>query len=186
MSWKFAGIIFKNECRGSYPDLLKRLQVNYCHSAEGFTFSDAIARQNESIAVASVGACTMLLHHFLPYDCSYEAGKEGRLDEILGQMSEDGDIMNFIIDGVSETYCFSLFVKGKRVRRRAVEPGKVWCDEGVPLDSEALVAAGKNSTAGVFTVCENETKLVAVVEAFLGLSFQELVNSDQPLFHFFL
>ena len=190
MSWKFAGISFKKAYQTSYPDLLKRLGVKYTQSAGGFSFSDAIDRANQATALGGVNAHTMLLHPLLPYDCAYEPDVEGRLDAILAALSLEGDILNYIIDGVSGTYCFSLFSKGIRTRRWATEPGKVWCDEGEPVSGEAPAvsqpAATEPALPALFAMSEDEAHLFAVWEAFIGVSFQELVRDDTSLFHFFL
>ena len=185
MSWKFAGIIFKKNYKTAYPELLKQLEVKYSQSAEGFTFADAISRENQATALGQVNDNTLLLHHFLPYDCSYEPGAEGRLDELLMPLSIESDIMNYIVDGVSGTYCFSLFSDGKRVRRWAAEPGKIWCNEGKPVDQE-ISSVSKNAPPDIFSMSEDEAHLFAVWEAFAGIPFQKLVQDDAPLFHFFL
>jgi len=186
MSWKFAGIIFKKNYNAAYPELLKQLGVKYNQSAAGFTFADAVNRENRATALGQVHGNTLLLHHFLPYDCSYEPGSEGLLDELLLPLSLDGNIMNYIVDGVSGTYCFSLFSAGKRIRRWAAEPGKVWCDEGEPAPSETFSVLKNDSPIDIFSMNEDESRLFAVWEAFAGISFQELAQDDTPLFHFFL
>jgi hypothetical protein len=190
MSWKFAGIIFKKDYRGSYPDLLNRLGIEFNQSAEGFTFSDAISRENQATALGFVNDSTLLLHHLIPYDCSYEPGESGRLDGVLEALSLEADIMNYIIDGVSGTYCFSVFSGGKRIRRWAVEPGKVLCNEGEPVAGEAATITRNpsidDSLPDIFAMSEDETHIFAVWEAFLGVSFQELVQSETGMFEFFL
>lgn len=186
MSWKFAGIIFKKNYKTTYPELLKQLEVQYSQSAEGFTFADAISRENQATALGQVNDNTLLLHHFLPYDCSYEPGAEGRLDDLLIPLSSEGDIMNYIVDGVSGTYCFSLFSAGKRIRRWAAEPGKTWCNEGNTMEYETSSAFKTDSPLDIFSMIEDEARLFAVWEAFTGISFQKLVQDDAPLFHFFL
>jgi len=190
MSWKFAGIIFKKDYRGSYPNLLDRLGVEFYQSAEGFTFSHAINRENQATALGFVNGNTMLLHHLLPYDCSYEPGRSGPLDGVLEALSLEADIMNYIIDGVSGTYCFSVFSGGKRIRRWAVEPGNVLCDEGEPVAAEAAtITRGPSiddSLPDIFAMSEDEAHIFAVWEAFLGVSFQELVQSETGMFEFFL
>lgn len=190
MSWKFAGIIFKKDYKDSYPDLLERLEVKYFRSAEGFSFSNAISRENQAVALGRVNGNTMLLHHLIPYDCSYEPEGEGRLDNILASLSLQEDIMNYIIDGVSGTCCFSLFSKGVRIRRWATGPGKVWCNEGKLVKGEEPAvyknAMADNPLPDIFAMSEDEAHLFAVWEAFLGVSFQELVQNDAPLFQFFL
>ena len=190
MSWKFAGMTFKKDYQAAYPDLLKRLEVKYSRSAVGFSFSDAIGRENQATALGHVNGHTMLLHHFLPYDCSYEPGVESRLDAMLASLSLEGDILNYIIDGVSGTYCFSLFSKGVRTRRWATEPGKVWCNEGEPVSGEApavsKLTATENALPAIFVMSEDEAHLFAVWEGFTGVSFQDLVQDDTPIFQFFL
>jgi|GEM_PF-1915165 len=190
MSWKFAGIIFKEDYQDAYPDLLKQLEIKYHQSAEGFTFSDAISRDNQATALGIVNGNTLLLNHLIPYDCAYEAGEEGRLDKILISLSLEGDILNYIVDGVSGTYCFSLFSNGIRTHRWAVEPGKVWCNEGNPVKGEmppvSEDALTDNTLPDIFARSEDEAHLFAVWEDFIGVSFQELVQNDTLLFHFFL
>ena len=188
MSWKFAGIIFKKDYKDYYPDLLKRLEVRYSRSAGGFTFSNAINRENRATALGCVNGSTMLLDHLIPYDCSYELGGPGRLDKILSPFSLQGDIMNYIIDGVSETYCFSLFSKGVRIRRWATETGHVLCNEGKLVNGEepAVTNNAMDSFPDIFAMSEDEIHLFAIWEAFLGVPFQELVQNDTPLFHVFI
>ena len=99
MSWKFAGIIFKKDYFKSYPDLLRKFWVKPYPSAKGLAFSDAIRRQNQAIALGWINGHTMLLHPFISYDCSYEPGVEGRLDEILASLSLEADALNYIVDG---------------------------------------------------------------------------------------
>jgi hypothetical protein len=189
MSWKFAGISFVKDYQASYPDLLKRLGVHYYRSSEGFTFSDAIRHDNLGTALGVINGKTMLLNHLLPYDCSYEPGKEGRLDEILKSLSIEGTILTYIVDGVSRTYCFSLFSHGERVRRWGTEPGNVWVDEGQPIDGEPAMALRKPTPddflPGIFAVSDDEAHLFAVWEAFMGVSFQQLVQDNSPIFHLF-
>ena len=184
MSWKFAGIIFKKDYGAACPELLGRLGVEYSRSTGGYTFAEAVSRANRATALGVVNGQTMLLDHLLPYDCAYELGKEGRLDELLRPLSVEGDdILNYIVDGVSGTYCFSCFSQGQRIRRWATEPGNVWCDEGKPVAGEAPL---DEALAPIFAASTDEAHLLAVWAAFSGISFQELVHNDSPLFYFFM
>ena len=190
MSWKFAGINLKKDYHGAYPDLLNKLGFEFHQSGEGFTFSDAIRRENQAIALGFVNGSTMALHHLLPYDCSYEPGEEGRLDGALEALSLECDIMNYIIDGVSGTYCFSVFSGGKRIRRWAVEPGSVLCNEGKPVAGETATITRNpsrdDSLPDIFAMSEDEAHIFAVWEDFIGVSFQELVQSETDIFECFL
>lgn len=189
MSWKFAGILFQHDYQTAYPALLHRLEVNCADTATGFTFAEAIDRENQMIALGFVNGITMLLHHLLPYNCSYEPGEQSRLDEQLAALAHEGDILNYIVDGVSGTYCFSLFSQGVRTRRWATAPGNAWCNEGPPIPGEMAPAPTHLdpdlSLPAPFTTSADEAHLFAVWEAFLGITFQELVQNKRPFFRLF-
>jgi hypothetical protein len=191
MSWKFAGIIFRKDYSRDHTRLLEKLGVTYYQSAEGFTFASAIGRDNQAAALGTIGEHTFFLHHFLSYDCSYQQGEEGRLDEILADLSTEADIFNYIIDGLSETYCFSAFSGGKRIRRRGADPGNIWCDEGELLPGETAIKRMDqiDETAGLpslFHITGNEAQLIGAWEAFSGCSFQEMLADEQPFLSFYL
>lgn len=190
MSWKFAGIIFKKSYRSRYEDLLARLGVTGQLVGHAYPFAEAIQRKVGETAVGVVHGKTLLLDHLLPYDCSYEPGEEGPLDGVLAELSENGDVLNYIFDGVSGTYCFSLFRLGKRVRRWATEPGHVLCDEGEPLAAEQQAASKieevDKELPEIFAMTEDEARLFSVWEWFCGVSFQGLLQDETPLFDVYL
>ncbi len=189
MSWKFAAILFQKDYASSYDALLGRLGVERSGPVGEVSFADAVSRRNLATALGAVQGKTLLLDPLLPYDCSYEAGGEGPLDERLRSLSFGGDILNFIFDGVSATYCFTLFRQAKRVRRWAAEAGEVWCDDGPPIAGEgeptSLNAATALDLSAMFAPSADETRLLAVWEAFLGTSFQDLVRDERPSFQVF-
>lgn len=189
MSWKFAGMVFRGDRRSSYPDLLHRLGVDYAQSAGGFTFGDAIDRDNRATALGVIGDSTLLLHRLIPYDCSYEAGQEGPLDAALASLSEEGDVLSDVLDGVSGTYCFAAFGAGSRIRRWAAQPSGAFCDEGSPLEGERPTsgAAGSGASEGAASApLDHEARLFAVWGAFVGTPFQTVVKNEAPDFRFFL
>lgn len=190
MSWRFASITFRSDHSGRFPELLQRLGVRYHQSAPGFTFDDAIRWDNKATAVGLVNGRTMVLEHFLPYDCSFEPGKTGRLDPVLMELSVQEDILCCIVDGGSGTYCLAAFHKGQRVRCWAAEPGRVLCQEGQPVEGEEQDHSARlrdlEALPAMFTPCDNELRVLGAWEHFLGVSFQDLVRSEEALFHFFL
>ncbi len=177
MSWKFAGIIFARSYRDAFADLVSRLGLPSVRPGAELTFSAATSRRNQAAAVGIVNARTLVLDHLLPYDCAYEPDRDGPLDERLRSLSLSGDVLNFICDGASGTYCFSLFRQGSRIRQWAGEPGRVTCDVGQPLPAEAHLPATAVDAGGA-----GEDRLFAVWEAFLGVSFEDLVADERPLF----
>ena len=181
MSWKFAGIVFARSYQDAFRDLVGRLGLPSARPGVELTFSAATSRRNQATAIGIVNGRTLVLDHLLPYDCAYEPDRDGPLDERLRSLSLGGDVLNFICDGVSGTYCFSLFRQGRRIRQWAGEPGRVTCDEGQPLPAEAQLPAA-DTDAGVDAPCAGEDRLFAVWEAFLGVSFEDLVADARPLF----
>jgi hypothetical protein len=186
MSWKFAGIAFARSYAANPRDLLRRLGLPDADPGAELTFAEATSRRNEGTAVGIVNGRTLLLDHLLPYDCAYEPGREGPLDERLRSLSVGGDILNFVCDGASGTYCFSLFRQGERIRRWAGDPDGVSCDEGSPLAAEAELPADTRAAnalaAGIYATNFGEIRQFAVWEAFLGVAFEELVQDDRPRF----
>lgn len=188
MSWKFAGVLFEQEFGNQFPVLLERLGVERHYSSRRCSFFDAIRADNEATALAIVNGRTVLVDKFLSYDCSYEPGQSSGLDRLLGSLSGDRNILNFIVDGVSGTYCFTLFSRGRRIRRWATEPGNIWCDEGQPLLAESQQqseVSANNEELPFSTMNDDEAHLLAVWEDFLGLSFQDLLRDDKLSFQLF-
>lgn len=177
MSWKFGGIVFARSYQGALRDLVGRLGLPNAQAGAELTFSEGTSRRNQGMAVGIVNGRTLVLDHLLPYDCAYEPDRDGPLDERLRSLSLGGDVLNFICDGGSGTYCFSLFRQGGRIRQWAGEPGRVTCDVGQPLPAEAHLPATDVDGGGA-----GEDRLFAVWEAFLGVSFADLVADERPLF----
>lgn len=176
MSWKFAGIQFARSYQDAFADLLDRLGQHDAHPGADLTFAQATSLHNQGTAIGVVNGHTLLLDHLLPYDCTYEPfGPDGPLDERLRSLSLGGDVLNFICDGVSGTYCFSLFRQGARIRRWAGEPERVLCNEGPLLPAESILAVDAAVDSG-------EARLFAVWEDMLGVSFAELVEGERPSF----
>ena len=177
MSWKFGGIAFTRGYQGAFRELVGRLGLPNAQAGAELTFSEGTSRRNQGTAVGIVDGRTLVLDHLLPYDCAYEPDRDGPLDERLRSLSLGGDVLNFICDGVSGTYCFSLFRQGRRIRQWAGAPGRVTCDVGQPLPAAAQLPAADTDAGGA-----GEDRLFAVWEAFLGVPFEDLVADERPLF----
>lgn len=119
-------------------------------SAEGFTFGDAIDRDNRATALGVIGDSTLRPHRWIPHDGAYAAGQDGPLDAAPASLSEDGDALSDSVDGVSGTYCSAAFSAGARIRRWAAQPSGVFCDEGSLLEGEgpAYGAVGRTGMRG--------------------------------------
>ncbi len=168
MSWNFAGIIFDKDYHDSFPALLEGLEVQAAGSIEKLSFSDATRSENTATALGFFHNKTWLLDRLLPYNCAYEPGEEGRLDVLLARLSLDGKILNYIVDGLSGTYGFSLFDKGRRIHHWAIMPDKELCNEG----SLILPTSEDQET--------REDIFWNTWEEFAGITFQELVRSKNP------
>jgi len=182
MSWKFAGIAFEKNYVGAFSQLLAKLQIGFTNSNSGFTFLDAIAPSNRATALGIIHHKTLLLHHLWPYDVAYEPDQTLPLDPLLSDESRHGQILSFIIDGMSATYAFALFDQGQCVRRWGVAPGNTFCNEGVPLVTEAphsLIVNADQPTP-------DESHIFGVLEGFLGIPFQTMAQSKAELFEAFL
>lgn len=173
MSFNFAGFLFASTTLEPTA-ILRAMGLEARALPQRVELAAATRTDFLHSAIGVVGTGTILINHFLPYDCSFEPGGTSPLDRRLAPLSEEGPLLAFYLNGHAGYYGFSLFEGGARVRRRATSPAAVAVDEGAPLPQEAPYPPGHT---------DDEARLFALSKRFLGARLDRLImDSEDELY----
>lgn len=185
MSFSFGGMAVNKDYSGKFEALLDKLGIARKATGSGFSMTRAISGVNGGSAIAAFNGQTLLFDQLLPYDCSFSPGEESRLDKRLAAYAVEESVLVFMLDGISETYGFSLFEQGKRRRRWGIQPKGLLCDDGELLKPESAFIAGNINYENIFST-PGEMRVIAVLEYFLKADFNELLTNENRIYHLFV
>ena len=183
MSWKFGGLVVKKDFSKNLESFFELLGRSQQFSGTIVSFREALNVKANQSAVGSIKDATVLLNEYLPYDCSFTAGKETAFDKKLASISAGVEILAFFLDGTSGTYGFSVFNEGERKRQWAATEEEILCNEGEYLPVESTFIAGIESTADFKS--EEEARVIRVLEEFIGADFSVLIKNENLKFFLF-
>lgn len=185
MSWTFGGLAVHKNYSDNYEQLMIDMGLRRQNSGTEFPVEMAISSFNMGSAVRALGEYTILFDHYLPYDCSYVPGEFTQFDNRLIHFSNQSDVLVFLLDGISETYGFSIFQNGQLTRRWATGPGNISCDEGDLLNAELPFNNDDSAVIPNFLSTIGESRVIKVMEQFLSQSFGSLLKDQDHLFHLY-
>lgn len=165
MSFSFGGIVLGADLADQGAALFERLGVGPKWDAGEIKLVDATRRDFVGAAVGSYRGRTVVIDPFLPYDCSHMPGELTALDDRLAALSVGGAVLCFVVEGTSDSYQFSYYAGGQRVRCRRAEGGRVVAEEGALLPAEAGLAAD----------ADEATRIFAISGAMLGTRLDEMI-----------
>jgi hypothetical protein len=121
----------------------------------------AIAREKDMV---------LLFGNDIGYSCSFEK-KLSTVDKNLEALSPKGDILALVVNSVADTYSWSVFSKGKRLRVIAVEEKKVLFtsgeatkyENGMSMDDQGMLTLIENFTGYPFIDLVFEKNIKAAV-----------------------
>jgi hypothetical protein len=156
------GIILKQADDLSDEDIL-----NMAGRAEEGYYSDISLEQATSAdlrgtAIARLDDMALVFNKHLPYSCSFEEGDLSKIDRALEEGSGKGDILCFLINAVSDTYGWSIFSGGKRIRAKSVTGKEVLSEYGTPTTWEKGMAA-------------DEEGMLLLLEQFTGYEYINMI-----------
>ena len=183
MSWKFGGLVIKKDFSKNLEGFFELIGRSQQFSGTTVSFREALNVKASQSAVGSIKQSTLLLNEYLPYDCSFTAGKESAFDKKLASVSNEGALLAFFLDGTSGTYGFSFFESGERKRQWASTGEEILCNEGDFLPVESAFIAGIENTDDFES--EEEARIIRVLEEFIEADFSMLVKNDNLKFFLF-
>ena len=169
MAWKFGGIYLKHDFDNDPSLALNRLGIDKRFTYGTVRFSTVIDSTFEPTAIGIFGGITLVHDNLLPYDHSYEADTYYPADHRLLVLSRDIENVVFYVDGSTDSYGLAHFRNGERVGHFSQLSGDVIVQEG-------------DFTTNTTSV---ETQLFDWLQAFTGLSFNQLLADDKPFMHLF-
>ena len=131
--------------------------LGHAGASDGGTtnMDEATSREFEGIGIARVDDAVVVLGRDIPYSCSFEKGEMlSGLDLDLAALSKERDIICFLIDGGSDTYAYSIFSGGKRIRVNSVSGDESLFDHGTSTEYDRGLEA---STRGLTRLIANFT-----------------------------
>ncbi len=166
MGFVLGGLISKNRISASDKEILKMLGRENYSGPKRINMESATSAEFFGVGIASVDGLTMILGRDIPHSCSFEKSSSSSLDETLESLSIKGDILCFLVNSISDTYAWSIFKNGKRVRGKSVAERKILSDFGNETEYDR----------GIET---NDEGLIHLIEKFTGHSYFDLVFNKQ-------
>jgi hypothetical protein len=166
MGYSLGGLIFKNSAELDDEEILALLKEENYRNVDRITMSEASEKSQRGIAVGRLNDMVVVLARDKPHSCHFEQDKLSKLDERLAGFSTRGDVLCFLMNSVSDTYAFSLFQNGSRVRAMSTTEGEDLSDWGE--------AEGYESKPRY-----NEDDIVDTIDRFMGASLGDLLEDRE-------
>jgi len=145
-----------------YGAFLEKLGLENPVFEEKLTFDAALdAMSEESVAIASVEGWTSVWGVLLFVD-----------EEVKQKLSKKANLLEFTLEGASDSYLFEWWTKGALKRKRFIQEGEVQIDIGKPLPEEVEAFEEED---------DEEERIFELIDR-LCLPFRKLT---MPKFHVF-
>ena len=164
MGYSTGGIIFKNGGHLTDEGILTTLKRESFGYTDDISFENATSSSLSGIAIGRIGDNVMVFGRDIPHSCSFEGNALSKLDERLESVSNDGDIICFLMNSVSNVYAWSIFRRGKREHTVSAVAGKTIAEIGRDTDYDEGLKA-------------NENDLMKLLENFTGHSFVDMISA---------
>ena len=125
MGYNFGGILFKNGNQLSEDAILQLLSRESHVKTDTVNMEDATASYFNGVGIARFEELLMVFGIDIPHGCSFENEPLSPVDHSLEKLSKEGDILCFSINSRMDTYAWSIYVKGKRIRTKLIAEGKI-------------------------------------------------------------
>ncbi|MBD2700764.1 hypothetical protein IC229_08955 [Spirosoma sp. BT702] len=169
MAWKFGGIYLKHSFNGDPVLALNRLDVHKRFCYERARFSVTVSSTFEPTAIGLIDNVALMHDNVLPYDHSYDADTYYPADHRLMVLSREIENVVFYLDGITNSYGLAHFRNGERITHFSQLSGEVIVQEGDFAPDATSV----------------ETQLLTWLDTFTGLSFNKLMQDDEPIMALF-
>lgn len=164
MGYSLGGFIFRNVTGAEDEELIDVLDEKY-RNVDKVTMQEAPEKSQKAIAIGRPDDMAVVLGLFLPHGCSFEEENLSLLDGRLAAFSTRGDVLCFLMSSYSDTYAYSLFHNGNRVRAMSTSEGQVLSDWGEAEGFERKPAY-------------SEDDVVNVIDRFLGTPLGDLLYDN--------
>jgi hypothetical protein len=169
MGFMFGGIIMKNGAGLSNEAILQTLDRERYYYYDEVSLEKATGGSFEGVAIARTGSMALIFGEDIAYSCSYEKDQSSGVDKKLEQLSNEGDILCFLLNSVAETYAYCVFSKGKKMRAKSVAEKKLLSgfgdttyEKGIEkIDDQAVMHLIENFTGNSFIELVFEKNLTA-------------------------
>ena len=166
MSYVFGGLIFKSGASLTDNAILKLVRRGSENKSAVINMEDATSSDFDGVGIARLDNLLMVFGIDIPHSCSFENEPLSILDRDLETLSKEGDILCFSVNGRMDTYAWSIYSNGKRVRTKAIAEGKILSDIGSERKYDRGIKA-------------NEGGMIKLIENFTGYKFGDLKYEKQ-------
>lgn len=166
MGYNFGGILFKKGNKLSDDAILDLLRRKSHVKTSTVNMEDATASYFDGIGIARFEKLLMVFGIDIPHACSFENEPLSPLDHRLENLSNEGDILCFSINSRMDTYAWSIYIKGKRIRTKLIAEGKTLNEFG----DETQFDLGIEST---------DSDMIKLISNFIEYDFSDLVYEKE-------
>ncbi|MBS1603764.1 MAG: hypothetical protein JST42_13940 [Bacteroidetes bacterium] len=163
MGFSFGGILFKNGGRVKDEALLDLLHSNNYRYTGITSMEAAVSAEFRGVGIARTKELAILIGRNIPFRLSFENEEHlTETDKRLMTLSDEGDIIAVLSDSVSDTYCYSIFKQGRRIRVKKITGNRLAYESGKATGYDRNLGQGSNG-------------MMDLIIGFTGLSYSELV-----------
>ena len=156
------GLIFKNGISFSDNSILHLIGRGNEYNTATINMEDATSSEFEGVGIVRLNELLIVLGIDIPHSCSFENEPLSVLDRDLERLSRQGDILCFSVNGRMDTYAWSIYSNGERIRTKAIAEGQILSDIG----SETPYDYGLKPT---------ESGMLKLIQNFSGYDYSDLV-----------
>lgn len=162
MSFVTGGIICKNSAALSDEAILDIFKRDNYTSSDKISMESATSVEFMGTGIARIDNMVIVFDISLAQSLSFTKTPPSAINETLEMLSRKGDILCFSMNGYSDTYAWSIYSKGKKIRFKSITDGEILSDFGSPTSYDQELAI-------------NESALIKLIENFTGYSYITLV-----------
>src|ERR1700754_1247035 len=163
MGFSFGGILFRHGSSIKDDTIKDALSLSEAGDTPTISMEKAVSGSFTEVGIARTDDLVIVIGRSIPFSLSFEG--EDTLtsaDKALMALSEKGDIIAILSDSISDTYAWSIFKDGKRIRVQKIVGNKLIFESGKPTEYDHNINGGSN-------------RLMKLIENFTGHNYSELV-----------
>lgn len=132
-------------------------------TSDQIIMDEATSRAFYGVGIARLKGLILVFGSDVAYSFSFEDVRLSQADKSLEQLSKKSEILCFLINSIADTYAWSIFQNGKRIRVKCVAEMKIIFEFGAETEYDKQVET-------------TDDGMVGLIENFTRLSFSDILS----------
>jgi hypothetical protein len=152
----------------SDTEILNILNRDAYSSSGQITMDEAMSRTFYGVGIARFKDIIIVFGSDIAYSFSFEDARLSLIDKSLEDLSKKSEILCFLINSIADTYAWSIFRNGKRIRVKCVAELKVIFEFGAETEYDKALET-------------NDDGMVELIENFTSISFSDILSEKNEV-----